>query len=193
MKHLFHTSVLAIIVIALAAFNLNEKRYACDDELNTAIIENLDWLKLTTREQLVKYPLNEQRSIYRAFDEVKRNALWTAKLEADARSYQGDQRQYLLLVSETLEVNPETAKALFPDKKELKRIFNTLYLDGEYQKPTKSLTADLSNMVIDDCECSAYYGDFCSGQCNENYNCEDSLFGCGWLWGQMCDGTCSTW
>jgi len=183
MKYILNLLLIVAMVATMTAFTSDDT-------------ENL-------RTSLIEYSIEDQKLFYVELDADTQADLWRHKLTLEAKNYEGEQKAFILFAADNVSSNWNTEQ-LNLVKQEMKElftraesifIFNTLYVKGEYEKLRGQNTAGPA--AFGDCECSVDYGwgsDFCpDGQFCALTSCELSLFGCGWLWGELCDGSCVRW
>ena len=199
MKYIFSILFVLFGVIALTAFTSNDKevKYSCDPQTEEAVKNNINALSTLTLEEFVKYPFREQKAIFRSFSKEKQRGLWKEHLLKEAKNYEGEKSELLILYANNQQLAPESSAtliAIFGD--EAKRIFTTLYGKEDHQKPSSYLIASSYTPSVMSCDCNcSNTSDWCGGgdTCDPVCWCQiDEVEYCGTLWLYVCDGYCDS-
>lgn len=166
-------------------------------------------VKFTTeslRKELITKSPSELKEAFNALSPELKRDLWRDRLIMESEFYNGEQKEYLVLVAKLQRVSakfdPQNAKAKIIElfgTKEANRILTTLYLPNEKYIVEYSLLSAKTDPIV--CNCSPM-SDWCdfqfnSGQPNESWYCsstctEQSVAGCGTLFIYACQGVCQT-
>ncbi len=96
-------ALLCLILVYLLFNGCNKKEvnelFSCDASINQWVIENRSELMQTERKDLVKYPLEHQRAIFRALTDKRKAELWEEKLLL-LSNYQYYNETCVLLINE---------------------------------------------------------------------------------------------
>jgi len=178
------------------AFSSRPVRYATDDTINEYVTDHFESISNISRDEFVKYPISDQRIIYRTFDEKKRNEIWRNKLLNEASYYTGEKATFLINLSKTLNTkDAEKLKKMFGLQKAINIAAQPAYRTDS-QLPSRFLYIEAGlkkGAQIQSCECSTY-SDWCAceSKCKEIGSCQINLnYGCGTFFGYQCNAMCA--
>lgn len=197
MKYIFRLMTVIAIVAVSAAFTSTTDKDVNSCKHDVVLLEDsnisIEEAKGMSREETIKFPIAEQKAIYRTWTAEKQKLVWQIKLLKTAKLYKGKQKKMIIDAVNFIEPSMETIKKLFPDANEARTIFSSLYVIGETQTPFQyMLEASVdNNMQQYPCDCSLVYNqDYCwYGLVCGHTPCENES-GCGFMFLYMCDGNC---
>lgn len=207
-------SIILIFILLLFSCSKDENVYSCDKEVNDYVADNINTLKSVSLGELSTYSNELQKAIYRSFSEQKRYEVWVERLDilANDDSFNSEEQMHIhnlqnQLNTELFSFNNTTAFNLF-----------ITFFDKWKHDAELNLGWDKSMILFITSSFSLYYSDFINdvmvtsyalvsgGECNCNMSadgcpgstiiCKSSgcstIFGCGVLWLQNCDGFCAS-
>jgi hypothetical protein len=213
MRHLCITALLLFLTLSCQK---EELQYSCNPEIDRYVTANLDQLAKLSLDEFLEQSIPLQRAVFRSYTAEKKLECWIEKLDRTLLLENWSETEVLhikklennldtscfetVLTSDT--IDPEiqlfvkrwieySLNTLKWNKPKLAFVISSLYYSlAEFNQ---ALAMELNQSIpVSDCGCSIEM-DFCSYQyylsCKSS-DCTASSSGCGWLWGDACDGTC---
>jgi len=205
-----------LIIILTPACQKDELQYSCNPEIDKYITANLSTLAQLSLDEFLEQSIPVQRAVFRSYTAERKLEFWMEKLdralllenwtETEIIHIKGLENNLItscfksgsnkdslhaeneLFAKEWIEYSLSTLKW---NKTKLAFVVSSLfYSEAEFNQASGISINQL--LTVSDCVCSTGM-DFCYYQFNlgcRSSGCNASSSGCGWLWGDACDGTC---
>ena len=217
MKTIF-TSLFFVLIFASCVEENAE--FSCDPVLNSYITAHQQELQQITITELASADISYQQAVFRSFDAAKKREIWLQKIQSllSTQNYSTEEYTHLVNLQRHIQENYFTKENIDSQANErsqfaadwmmyaksdlgwsdkyvafvVYRLYtNYAQFDAELnvlKSIQKQVFANSEEGGGSTCNCNTS-DDFCSTSC-QSTGCQ-STSGCGWLWSETCDGSCS--
>jgi hypothetical protein len=223
-KHQTSNIKLLLFLLLISFTNIgceNDICYSCDTEIDAWAKNNIESLKLLSRNELVLLTSEKQKAAFRTFTPEKRKQLWTDKLkQIKSLNFSKKELNHLKKIeifltqydfSNELSRQEEIYLKSWFEEGQQKFNWNIYFLvsgfasldnavlsktefQKEFSKEFTTLSSNLNEFEGQEDSCDCRWDITCQlaglGDCSDG-GCEDSAFGCGFMFMQSCTNDCS--
>lgn len=209
----------SVVVLFLSLYSCQKGKdsYSCNPEIDSWVKQNLVGISHMKSAELIVLDPTVQVAVFRAFSANQRLDVWLKRIDQIlCLSWTDQERLHILELQKSLNVE-RFSDEIFIDSEKFQKIMDFekgwvliainnfgwtqnmignmfARTDIQLSEKTNLQESNISPSAIDpaSCLCSTY-DDYCpgSGNCVKDNGCTTTSWGCGLLWGYMCNGKCS--
>ncbi len=209
-------NLIILVLLLMSACQKDDQLYSCNPEIDKYVTVNLSHLAQLSLDEFLELDIPLQRAVFRSYTTERKLDFWMEKLHRTLLLGNWTEKEILhiknledilnVTIFESYSKNQilKTEQAVFAkewvayslntlkwNKAKLTFVVSSLYYSETEFNQASAIELNLS-ITSSDCVCNMGM-DFCYYEFNlgcKSSDCTASSSGCGWLWGDPCDGTC---